>query len=194
MSIKDQIEKGQEFEANSEMSFFLDMMKCEDMCFEFNNIPPSNMEERSKIIKKILKKTTDDFFILSPFHCEYGYNIEIGNNFCANHNCVIIDAAPVTFGDDVMLGPNCGIYTSGHSLDPEKRKNRVAYARPIIIGNGVWIGGNSVILAGVTIGENTVIGAGSVVTKSIPANVIAYGNPCQVHGEISRGQEKREIK
>ena len=97
-----------------------------------------------------------------------------------NHNGVILDAAKVTFGDNVFIGPNCGFYTSGHPLDIELRNKGIEYAKPIKIGNNVWIGGNCVILPGITIGDNVTIGAGSIVTKDIPSNVVAYGNPCKV--------------
>ena len=110
-----------------------------------------------------------------------GYNISIGDNFYANHNCVILDEAEVTFGNQVFIGPNVGIYTAGHPIDVERRNKHLEFARPIKIGNNVWIGGNVCILPGVTIGDNVTIGAGSVVTKDIPSNVTAFGNPCKVY-------------
>lgn len=107
--------------------------------------------------------------IEQPFYCDYGYNIEIGENFYSNVNCVILDGAKVTFGDNVFVAPNCGFYTAGHALDAEQRIQGLEYAYPITIGNNVWIGAQVCVLPGVTIGDNTIIGAGSVVTKSIPA-------------------------
>ena len=129
---------------------------------------------------RILGRTKNLFYIESPFYCDYGYNIEIGENFYSNHNLVILDAAKVIFGDNVFVGPNCGFYTTHHPIETEARICGYAYASPIIIGNNVWIGGNVVVLPGVTIGANTVIGAGSVVNRNIPENVIAAGNPCKV--------------
>ncbi|MBP3284244.1 MAG: sugar O-acetyltransferase [Clostridia bacterium] len=117
------------------------------------------------------------------FYCDYGFNIEIGENFYSNHNLVILDANKVKIGDYVQIGPNCGIYTSGHPLDSETRM-KLEFAKPITIGNHVWLGGNVCVMPGVTIGDNTVIGAGSVVTKDIPANVVAVGNPCRVIKKI----------
>ena len=113
------------------------------------------------------------------FYCDYGFNIEIGENFYSNHNLVILDANKVIFGDNVQIGPNCGFYISGHPLDKETRKE-LEFAKPIKVGNNVWFGGNVCVMPGITIGDNTVIGAGSVVTKDIPANVVAVGNPCKV--------------
>ena len=145
-----------------------------------NSLLPSKLEERETIIREVLGSTGNKFLIEQPFFCEYGYNIHLGENFFSNFNCVILDEAPVHFGNDVLLAPNVCIYTVNHALNAERRRAALEYARPVTIGNNVWIGGNSVILPGVTIGDNTVIGAGSVVTKSIPANVIAAGNPCKV--------------
>ncbi|OCK51621.1 maltose acetyltransferase [Chryseobacterium sp. CBo1] len=158
--------------------------KCKDLCFEYNYLLPSKIEDRKNIIKSLFGKTTDNFHIEQPFYCDYGYNIEIGENFYTNHNVVILDCAKVTFGDNVFIAPNCGFYTAGHPLDAERRNKGLEDAKPISVGNNVWIGGGCTILPGVTIGDNTVIGAGSVVTKDIPANVLAFGNPCKVVREI----------
>lgn len=119
-----------------------------------------------------------------PFYCEYG-NIEVGEHFYANTGCVILDVGRVTIGAEVMLGPNVSIYTAGHPIHPESRKSYYEYGLPITIGDGVWVGGSVTILPGVTIGENAVIGAGSVVTRDVPPNVIAAGNPCRVIREIT---------
>jgi acetyltransferase-like isoleucine patch superfamily enzyme len=115
------------------------------------------------------------FHIEQPFYCDYGYNIEIGENFYTNHNVVILDCAKVTFGDNVFVAPNCGFYTAGHPLDAETRNKGLENAKPITIGNNVWLGAGCSVLPGVTIGDNAVIGAGSVVTKDIPAHVLALG-------------------
>ena len=156
-----------------------DRARAKDLCFKFNALPPSEREARKNIIKQLFSKTTDEFLIESSFYCDYGYNIEIGNNFYTNHNCVILDCAKVTFGDNVFIGPNCGFYTAIHPINAEERNSGIESAKPISIGNNVWIGGNVTVLPGVTIGDNTVIGAGSVVTKNIPPNVVAVGNPCR---------------
>ena len=114
------------------------------------------------------------------FYCDYGYNIEIGENFYSNHNLVILDPAKVIFGDNVFIGPNCGFYTASHPLEAEERNKGIEMAKPIKVGNNVWFGGNVTVLPGVTIGDNCVVGAGSVVVKDIPANSVAVGNPCKL--------------
>ena len=128
----------------------------------------------------ILGKIEGDIAIEQPFNCDYGYNISTGKNFFANFNLVILDEAPVTFGDNVFIAPNCAFYTAGHPLDPVERNKGLEYARPITVGHNVWIGGNVCVLPGVSIGDNCVIGAGSVVVRDIPANSVAVGNPCKV--------------
>lgn len=161
-----------------------DRARLKDQIYQYNQLKPSESEAKQELLKKVLGSTKESFTIEQPFYCDYGYNIHIGNNFFSNFNCVILDVALVTIGDDVLLGPNVSLFTVNHVLDPKGRKQGLEYAKPITIGNNVWIGGNVVILPGVTIGENSVIGAGSVVTKDIPANVIAVGNPCKVVKEI----------
>lgn len=150
------------------------------LCGIYNNISPYNKKKKKKILKKLLGKTGERFSIEPNFFCDYGYNIELGEDFYMNHNCVILDCAKVTFGKNVFVAPNCGFYTAGHPLDVEQRNKSMEFAKPITVGDNVWIGGNVVVLPGVTIGNNTVIGAGSVVTKDIPSNVVAVGNPCRV--------------
>lgn len=152
---------------------------------EFNNLQPDKIRERNQIIKELFGKTDGGFFIEPPFHCDYGYNIEIGKNFYSNYNLIILDCNKVIIGDNVMIAPNVGIYTAGHPVHHEKRNELFEYALPVKIGNNVWIGGHTVINPNVSIGDNTVIGAGSVITKDIPANVIAFGNPCKVHRKIT---------
>lgn len=125
-----------------------------------------------------------DVTVVPPFWCDYGYSIEVGDNFYANHNTIIQDGGKVIFGNNVFIAPNCCFTTAEHALDPQMRKDGVEIAKPIVIGNNVWIGAGAVILAGATIGDNSVIGAGSVVKKDIPANVIAVGVPCKVVREI----------
>ena len=158
--------------------------KAKELCNEYNMIKPSSKMERKNKLKQILGKIGDSITVEPNFFCDYGYNIEIGEAFYANHNLVILDPAKVRIGDNVFIGPNCGIYTATHPIDSETRNKGLEYAKPITIGNNVWIGGNVSILPGVTIGDGTVIGAGSVVATSLPANVIAMGNPCKPLREI----------
>lgn len=157
-----------------------DRNKVKDLCFELNNTAPSKSEERKALIKQILGKSEYDTIIESNFFCDYGYNITVGKNFYVNHNCVMLDCTHIRFGNNVLIGPNCGFYTAIHPIDAEERSTFMESAKPITVGNDVWFGGNVVVLPGVTIGDNVVIGAGSVVTKNIPSNVIAVGNPCKV--------------
>jgi len=121
-----------------------------------------------------------DAYLEPPFFCDYGYNIRLGKNFYSNHQLVVLDCALVTIGDNVFIGPNVVISTAGHPVDPVARTSGLEYAKPILIGDNVWIGASVVIVPGVDIGSNVTIGAGSVVTKSIPANCVAVGNPCRV--------------
>ena len=180
MSEKEKMLAGMLHDANNDKELIEERVRAKDMCYEYNNLKPSDIESQELLIKKLLGKTKDTFSILAPFWCDYGYNIEIGENFFANHNCIILDGAKVTFGDNVFIGPDCGFYTSGHPLDYERRNKGLEYAYPITVGNNVWIGAGVRVMPGVTIGDNVVIGAGSVVTKDIPSNKIAYGNPCKV--------------
>ena len=127
---------------------------------------------------------SENFIIEPSFWCDYGYNIELGENFYSNHNLVILDPAKVTFGDNVFIGPNCGFYTAGHPLNIEERNKGLEYAKPIAVGNNVWFGGNVAVMPGVTIGDNCTIAAGSIVTKDIPDNSLAAGVPCKVIRKI----------
>lgn len=132
------------------------------------------------LLRKILGGAGTGLLIEQPFYCDYGYNIRVGDNFYANFNLVILDEAPVTLGDNVFIAPDCGFYTAGHPIEAAERNKGLEYARPITVGDNVWIGAGVTVLAGVTIGDNCVIGAGSVVVKDIPANCVAVGNPCKV--------------
>lgn len=180
MTEKDKCIAGQLYNANYDNELIQERVYCKDLCYKLNNLPPTLIEERNTMLRKILGKTGKQFEILSPFFCDYGYNIAIGENFFANHNLVILDGAKVSFGNNVFIGPSCGFHTAGHPLDVEQRNAGLEYAHPIRVGNNVWIGANVTVLPGITIGDNSVIGAGSVVTKDIPANVVAAGNPCRI--------------
>ena len=191
ISEKEKARTGKLYDANNDTELLAERQICKDKCFELNALRPSQISEREAIVRELFGQTKKRFLIEQPFYCDYGYNIEIGENFYANMNCIILDGAKVTFGDNVFIAPGCGFYTAGHALDVEQRNQGLEYARPISIGNNVWIGAQVCVLPGVTIGDNTVIGAGSVVNKDIPANVIAAGNPCQVVREIT---EKDKLK
>lgn len=152
----------------------------EELCHELNILSPSRREERAAIIRKLLGKTGERFIIHSPFRCDFGSNISIGEDFVGNYNLTILDEGEVTIGDNVFIGPNVSIYTVVHALDATQRNAGVMRSRPVTIGSNVWIGGNVVVLPGVVIGDNSVVGAGSVVTRDVPPSVLAAGNPCRV--------------
>lgn len=192
MTEKEKRDKGILYDADNDRTLLEEVLKCKDMCFEYNSIKPSDLEARTKLIKKLFGKTSGNFTVLAPFWCDYGYNIEIGENFYSNNNCVILDGAKVKFGDNVFIAPNCGFYTAGHPADSARRNLGLEYAHPITVGNNVWIGGGVQVMPGVTIGNNVVIGGGSVVTHDIPDNVIAVGNPCRVLREIDENEINRD--
>jgi len=172
-------------DANNDKELIKERVRAKDMCYEYNNLKPSDVKNQEKLLRKLLGKTKDKFCIIAPFWCDYGYNIEIGENFFANHNCIILDGGKITFGDNVFIAPDCGFYTASHPIDYERRNQGLEYAYPITVGDNVWIGGGVKVMPGVTIGDNVVIGAGSVVTKDIPENVVAAGNPCRVIRQIT---------
>lgn len=150
---------------------------------ELNNVDVESFERKNEIIKQLFGSTGSNPSIEDNFHCDLGYNIHVGDEFYAGYNCVILDMGEVRIGDNCMLGPNVGIYTAGHSIEPLDR-NKSGYTIPIKIGNDVWVGGNCVILAGVTIGDNSVVAAGSIVTKDVPKNTVVAGNPARIIKEI----------
>jgi len=162
-----------------------EIRKAKEMCYRYNQLCPNDNEAQQLILQKLLGEMGKDTIIVPPFWCDYGYHITVGESFYANHNLIIQDGAGVRFGDNVFIAPNCCFTTAEHAIDPEMRKAGVEIAKPIKVGNNVWIGAGCTILAGVEIGDNTVIGAGSVVTKSIPSNVVAVGVPCKVLREIT---------
>ena len=185
MTEKEKMLAGMLYNANGEETLIRERMACKDLCHEYNRLSPSQTERQERIIKALLGKTGDTICVLAPFWCDYGYNIEVGENFFANHNCVILDCAKVTFGSNVFLAPDCGFYTAGHPIDAERRNQGLEYGYPITVGNDVWIGGGVKVMPGVTIGNDVVIGAGSIVTKDLPDHVVAAGNPCRVIRPIS---------
>ena len=170
------------------------MLENKKRIYEFNNLPPERWNETESILKNILGKAGDGVYIEQPFHCDYGKHIEVGKNFYANYNLVILDVAKVTIGDCVMCGPNVSIYTAGHPLHPEARNSLYEYGIAVTIGSNVWIGANSVILPGVHVGNNVVIGAGSLVTKDLPDNTLCFGSPCRVVRKITEDDKKFYFK
>lgn len=162
-----------------------ELAETREVIHDYNLLRPSENEKKLELLKGLLGHIGDDKIIINqPFRCDYGKQISIGKRFFANFNFTILDEAPVTIGDDCFVGPNVSIYTACHSTDPVERNTRQEWAKPVTIGNNVWIGGSVTILPGVSIGDNVSIGAGSVVVNDIPSNTIAVGNPCKVIKEL----------
>lgn len=191
MTEKEKMLKQMMYDANYDKELLQERNQAKDLCYEYNQIRPSDEQRQKAVMRKLLGKTKENFVIMQPFWCDYGYNIEIGENFFANHNLVILDPAKVTFGDNVFIAPNCGFYTAGHPIDAERRNQGLEYAYPITVGDNVWIGGGVHVMPGITIGNNVVIGGGSVVVKDIPDNSVAVGNPCKVIRAITEEDKKR---
>ena len=192
---KQKASQGRLYDANYDEELLRERTACADLIFEFNHtLRPSQQTEKEALLRRILGKAKNNFTILSPFFCDYGYNIEVGENVFINMNCVVLDEAKVTFGDNVFVAPGCGFYTAGHPLDVEQRNQGLEYALPIVIEDNVWIGGGVSVLPGVTIGTGSVIGAGSVVNRNIPAGVIAAGNPCKVIRPITEADKNKYRK
>ncbi len=191
MTEREKMGQGLLYDANYDRELLEMRAKCKDLCFSYNQLKPSLTAEQEAVIRQLFGKTGKQFCITAPFWCDYGYNIEIGENFYANHNCIILDGAKVTFGDNVFIAPNCTFSTAGHPLDIEQRNQGLEYAYPIQVGDNVWFGASVTVLPGVTIGSNTVIGAGSVVNRNIPDGVVAVGNPCRVLRIITEEDQKK---
>lgn len=182
MTEKEKMLKGLGYDA-SDAELTEDRKWARTLCYKFNHLQPGNREEGLAILKELFQ-TEEEPYMEPNFFCDYGYNIKIGKNFYANYNCTILDVNTVTIGDNVMFAPNVQVYTATHPVEAKLRVSGVEMGYPIVIGDNTWIGGGSVICPGVTIGKNVVIGAGSVVTKDIPDNVVAAGNPCRVIREL----------
>ncbi len=168
-----------------------EIRKCKDQCYRYNQLNPNDLEAQRKILSGLLGRMGENVIFTPPFWCDYGYNISVGDFFYSNHNLIITDGAEVTFGNNVFIAPNCCFTTAEHAIDPQQRRDGLEIAKPITVGNNVWIGAGVTVLAGVTIGDNSVIGAGSVVTKSIPGGVVAVGVPCKVMRKITEEDKNR---
>lgn len=151
----------------------------------YNKTDDEEVDLRNKIMQQLFKNVGENVWIEPDFRCEFGKNITIGDDVYINFGCIILDCSEVTIGSHTLLGPNIGLYAANHSTDATERINGGCYGKPIHIGNNVWLGGDVKVLQGVTIDDNTIIGAGSIVTKDIPDNVIAVGNPCKVIRKIT---------
>ena len=180
MTEKEKMLAGMEYSA-VDPQLLQELNEVKEVIHRYNHLSPSATTERLDILKGLLGHIADDEIIINqPFYCDYGKQISVGKRFFANFHLTILDEAKVTIGDDCFIGPNVSIYTACHSTDPVERNSRREWAEPVTIGDNVWIGGSVTILPGVTIGNNVTIGAGSVVTRDIPSDTVAVGNPCRV--------------
>ena len=157
-----------------------EQLKCLNLLYDYNQTRPTEQAKRRELLKVLLAEVGENCYIEPPLHANWGRNTHLGSNVYANFNLTLVDDTDVYIGDSVMIGPNVTIATAGHPIDPELRRKVAQFNIPVRIGNNVWIGAGAVILPGITIGDDSVIGAGSIVTKDIPAGVVAVGNPCRV--------------
>lgn len=159
--------------------------ECLEVLYDYNHSRPGETKRRVELLNKLLANMGENCYIEPPLHANWGCHAHLGNNVYANFNLTLVDDTDIYIGDSVMLGPNVVLATAGHPVDPELRRLVYQFNQPIHIGNNVWLGAGVIVLPGVTIGDNSVVGAGSVVTKDIPANVVAVGNPCRILREIN---------
>ena len=184
MDNREKMRAGLLYDASGDTELCQERERAKNLCLQFNNLPYGAKGERRKILEELLGHAGTNCDIIGPFMCDYGYNIEVGDNFFANNNFTVLDGAKVTIGNNVCIAPNVGIYTAGHPLNARERARGLEYAYPVSIGDDVWIGAGVSVLPGVCIGARSVIGAGSVVTKDIPEDVLAFGNPCRIVRKI----------
>lgn len=193
MDIKDNDQRmieGRLYQPNDE-NIMKEQLLCIDKLRRFNQTFSTQMDERQEMMKDMFGAIGENCYIEPPIFANFGCkHVFFGNNIYVNFNATLVDDANIYIGNDVMIAPNVTIATAAHPIDPELRHEALQYNLEVHVGNNVWIGANTVVLPGVTIGDNTVIGAGSVVTKDIPANVVAFGNPCKVQREISDHDKK----
>ena len=180
MTEKEKMQKGMWYDANFDKELLAERIEADGLCYEFNHTHPKEAEKRAEILDKLLPNKGENVSILAPFIADYGKNCFIGEGTFINYGAYLMDGAPITIGKSCFIGPNCGMYTATHPLLAEERNRGLEKAKPITIGDNVWLGGDVTILPGVTIGEGSVIGAKSLVNKDIPPNVVAVGNPCRV--------------
>ncbi|RYL94331.1 sugar O-acetyltransferase [Sporolactobacillus sp. THM7-4] len=161
-----------------------DRLHARSLVKEFNDTGVNEKAKRTTLLKTLFGKTGEKIYIEPFFHCDYGFNIRVGEHFYANFDCIILDCAPVTIGNNCMFAPGVHIYTAAHPIDPEERIAGAEFAKAVTIGDNVWIGGRSIINPGITIGSNVVVGSGSVVTRDVPDNVVVAGNPARMIKKI----------
>lgn len=186
MTEREKMRQGMWYDANYDEGLLEERLQAEELYFAYNQTGPRETERKEQLLQALFPNMEKEVVILSPIYTDYGYNCRIGEATFINHGAYLMDAGKITIGSHCFIGPNCGMYTAIHAMLPEERNRGIERAKPIVLGDNVWLGGDVTILPGVTIGSNTVIGAGSVVTKDIPSGVVAAGNPCRVMREITQ--------
>ena len=186
MTEKEKMLKGMLYYADSDEQLKQERFSAKNLCYDYNFLRPHETEKQRELLEKLCGKVGENCTIVAPFYCDYGYNIEFGDNFFANHNLVILDGAAVKFGNNVLIGPDCGFHTAGHPMDAEQRNAGLEYACPITVGDNVWFGAGVQVMPGVTIGNNTVVAAGAVVTKDVPDNVLVGGVPARIIKKLNQ--------
>lgn len=175
---KEKMLRGELYQADDE-ELAEDTRRCQELLARLDSLPVNAGKERFAVLRELLGGVGEKTEIKSPFKCDYGYNIELGSGVFANYNCVFLDTGSITIGDGTEMGPEVQIYTADHPHDPELRREYYEFSRPVAVGKNVWIGGGAILCPGVSIGDDSIIGAGSVVTRNVPAGVVAVGNPCR---------------
>lgn len=194
MSEMDKMHNGALYDCNDKAIMEV-QLRCLEKLYDFNATRPLEQEKRRQLLKEMLAEVGENCYIEPPFHANWGgRHVHFGKGVYANFNLTLVDDTHIYVGDHVMFGPNVTVAAATHPVLPRLRERAIQYNLPVRIGNNVWIGANSVLLPGVTIGDNTVIGAGSLVTKDIPANVVAVGSPCKVMRPIGERDEKYYYK
>lgn len=180
MTEKEKMLSGEWYDAASDPELLSELYACRDRIYELNRLHPRETATRDILLRSIIGHMGREVTILSPFFCDYGSHISIGDCTYINFNLTVLDEAPVTIGSHVFIGPGCSLLTAVHPLDAQERNKGTEKALPIIIGDSVWLGGNVTVLPGVTIGEGAVVGAGSVVTRDVPPRTVVAGNPARI--------------
>ncbi len=191
MTEQDKCEAGLLYNPNTTDEMKTHRFKIQDAICEYNRLKPSQVKERRDFLAGIFGKIGEKCNILPPFRCDYGFHIEVGENFFANYNFIVLDGNYVRIGDNVWIAPNVGIYAAGHPLDVEDRIAGEEYAFPVTIEDNVWIGGSVSIIGGVTIGRNSVVAAGSVVIRDVPPDTLVAGNPARVVRKITAADKNK---